>query len=122
MKKFKKSSAKEPEKEVLRSAEDDVEMAIASPTTDDEKHNDAEAENVHDSDSSVAGKKNIKQLVSASQYSNSSANAKYPTAREISETFQTKFKEMTAIFISIFVNAGLIVFFYSLQGGKDSIH
>jgi hypothetical protein len=58
-------------------------------------------------------------VISTSHYSNASSSSAYPNAREISETFNTKIKEMTFCAIAIAGNCILIWFFCQLSTGLN---
>lgn len=62
--------------------------------------------------------KRVKGADEKSQYStNTSINTKYPNARELSETFQTKIREMSWVFVSLIVNGLLIIFQINMSTG-----
>ncbi len=59
---------------------------------------------------------NLKKSVSTNL---SSMNAKYPNARELSESFSTKLKEMKWIAISLGVNLGLLILVFKMSSGIE---
>jgi hypothetical protein len=76
------------------------------------------AEEVEEDNSAVALKAegNMGQSIHSAV---SSTNAKYPTAREISESVAGKLIEMRWVFISFLVNALFMVFFIKLGSGMS---
>jgi hypothetical protein len=109
-----KNLEKESSKEVLNSAIVDVEEE------NEPAENDALVQNTGSNDVLTPSPLDERgTVVSASNYSNSSMGSKYPNAREISETFSTKFKEMTFCGIAVAVNCILIWFFYQLHNGMN---